>query len=289
MSVRLAGGAVSWGVDFADAPGNPPWQRVLDGVRAAGLRGVELGPLGYLPEQPRLLRDELARRELELVAGFVFEPLHDRARLRDTLALGRRVAALVAALGGRALVLIDRPCAARAATAGDAARAPRLDADGRRALAAAIGALAAVAADAGLVAALHPHAGSYVEFADEIAAAAELAPLCLDTGHAAYAGLDAAALASEYGDRVALVHLKDVDAAVLARGLGFWDAVAAGVFCPAGRGVVDFAAVAQALARAGYRGWATVEQDRAPGGGDPVADLVAGRMTLEQHGFGGPR
>jgi inosose dehydratase len=73
------------------------------------------------------------------------------------------------------------------------------------------------------------------------------------------------------------VHLKDLDRArldrVLATGGGFWEAVAAGVFRPLGSGSVDLPAVLSALDDAGYRGWATVEQDRVPGGGDPVADV----------------
>jgi inosose dehydratase len=128
---------------------------------------------------------------------------------------------------------------------------------------------------------VHPHAGTYIEFADEIAAAAEVAPLCLDTGHLAWAGVDAARLLRDLGDRVACLHLKDVDARVRARGLAFWPAVAAGIFCRLGTGMVDL----QALAAAERGGVATVEQDRRPGTGDPVADLVACREALERAGL----
>jgi inosose dehydratase len=285
-AVRLAGGPVSWGVDFASAPANPPWSLVLDGIRDAGYDGLELGPVGYLPEDPARLREEIGRRGLELVAGFVFEPLHDATQRERIVGVAGRVAALVAAAGGRHLVVIDLVVPERAAAAGRSERAPRLDREGRRALTGVLLSIRRIAEAAGLVAVVHPHAGSYVEFADEIAAIAELAPLCIDTGHAAYARLDPARLLREHGERVALLHLKDTDPAVLERGLGYWDAIAAGVFCPAGRGVVDFAAVAAALRETGYSGWATVEQDRAPGSGDPVADLVAGRMALQRLGLG---
>lgn len=285
MSVRLATGPVSWGVDFAGTPGNPPWTDVLDGIRRAGYAGLELGPLGYLPEDPGRLREELAERALALVGGFVFEPLHDPARLGDILATTRRVVRLIVGAGGEHLVIIAAVVPDRACAAGRSERAPRLDADGRRALARAISAVAGVAESAGLAAAVHPHAGTYIEFADEIGAAAELAPLCLDTGHVAYAGLDPGAAIREYGSRLGMLHVKDVDPAVLARRLGFWESVAAGVFCPAGRGVVDLAEVADALRDGGYSGWATVEQDRLTGG-DPVADLVESRQALERAGLG---
>jgi inosose dehydratase len=258
--LRLATGPVSWGVDFAGDPGNPPWRSVLDGVRAAGYAGVELGPLGYLPTEPGRLRAELAERDLTLVAGFVFEPLHRSDELARVVAVARRVAGLVAAAGGTHLVLID-------------AVAPR-DGDWP-AIARAIRALSDVAHETGLIPAVHPHAGTHIESAREIEAAAELAPICLDTGHLAYARLDPVDWLQRLGDRVALVHLKDVDPDVLERRLPFWDAVAAGVFCPLGTGVVDLPALVPRLPA----GWATVEQDRRPGG-DPVRDLIASRRAV---------
>jgi inosose dehydratase len=75
-----------------------------------------------------------------------------------------------------------------------------------------------------------------------------------------------------------------VDAAVRARALSFWQAVSAGIFVPLGTGLVDFPALATALSDHGFDGWATVEQDRDPGG-DPVADLVTSRTFLEGLGF----
>ena len=52
MTIKLATGPVTWGVDFADTPTNPPWQQVLDDIAASGLPAMELGPVGYLPEDP---------------------------------------------------------------------------------------------------------------------------------------------------------------------------------------------------------------------------------------------
>jgi inosose dehydratase len=284
VSLRLATGPVSWGVDFADAPGNPPWHQVLDGIAAAGFAGLELGPVGYLPEDPGRLREELAARGLDAVGTFVFEPLHVPERLEQTLAAGRRAATLVAGVGGSHLIAIDLVSPERARAAGRSAEAPRLDARGHAVVHRALRGLAAIAADAGLVLAFHPHAGSYVEFADEIRWIAGLAPVCLDTGHAAYAGLDPVALARELGERVVLLHLKDLDAdvhgRVLERRLGFWDAVGGGVFCPLGRGAVDLRGVLDAVPA---REWATVEQDRVPGG-DPVADLRESLAALVQAG-----
>ena len=284
MTLALATGPVCWGVDFAQAEANPPWSDVLDGIARAGYARLELGPYGYLPPDPARLSDALGARGLSVAGSFVFEPLHDARRHALAVDAAERVAALVAATGGRYLVVIDRVSPERAATAGRPAAAPRLDAAGRRALRDGIAGVAAVAREHGLVPAVHPHAGSHVEFADEIAAVAEVAPLCVDTGHCAWAGVDPAALLREYGDRVACLHLKDIDARVRARELGFWPAIAAGIFCPLGTGMVDLGAVV-AAARCEV---ATVEQDRSPGAGDPVRDLIACRETLEHLGAVAP-
>jgi inosose dehydratase len=282
VSLRLATGPVSWGVDFAGDPGNPPWRDVLDGIRAAGYEGVELGPVGYMPTDPEVLAAELRERGLEPVGTFVFEPLHDPRQLPQIAAAGRRAAALVAAVGGSHLIGIDSVTPARARTAGRPEAAPRLGGGGRRALARAIGLLDRIAREAGFEFALHPHAGSFVEFGDEIEWGAQHAPLCLDTGHLAYAGLDPVAEIARYGDRLALLHLKDVDPDVLRRREGYWDAVAAGVFCPLGRGAVDLEGVLAAVELFARLRWATVEQDRRGPDGDPVQDLRASRAALER-------
>jgi inosose dehydratase len=112
-----------------------------------------------------------------------------------------------------------------------------------------------------------------VEFEEEIERLAEdtdpaLVRLCIDTGHCAYAGVDPVAIYRRHAERVAYIHLKDVDRdrlrAALARRLSFEQAVAARVFCPLGQGVVDFAGLRAALAERGFDGWAAVEQDRLP-------------------------
>jgi inosose dehydratase len=124
--------------------------------------------------------------------------------------------------------------------------------------------------DHGLIPVFHPHAGTHVEFEDEIdrLAADTDVPLCIDTGHCAYTGIDPVALYERLAARVVYFHLKDVDRErlrdALIRELSFEQAVAERVFCPLGEGIVDFAALADSLERRDFHGWATVEQDRLP-------------------------
>lgn len=295
MGARLATGPVCWGVDFADAPANPPWSRVLDEIAVSGISAIELGPRGYLPSDPDVLRGELARRALVVAGSFVFEPLHDPRHRRQVLMSARQTCRLVAAVGGRQLIVIDLVDPQRAATAGRAADARRLDGAPWDELMRTIHAVAEVAVcEFGLRAVLHPHAGSHVELEDEIEQALADLPaevgLCLDTGHCAYAGIDPVALYRRHASRTGHLHLKDVDGEVLARvhreRLGFWAAIEAGVFCPIGAGGVDFAGLGAALRDEGFDGWATIEQDREPTRcADALGDVVAGREFLELIGL----
>jgi inosose dehydratase len=285
-ALRLATGPVSWGVDFADAPGNPPWEHVLDEIAASGLGALELGPVGYLPEDPVALRAALGERGLTTVGSFVFDDLHDPSRAPEIATAAERAARAIAAADGAILVLIDRPCSERAASAGHPTAARRLDDDEWSAMMRAIGRCATIAEDHGLRPVFHPHAGSFVEFEDEIERLLDDSELglCLDTGHAAYAAIEADRALVAYGPRVAHVHLKDVRADVVDRGLGFWDAIAAGAFCPLGEGAVDLPAVLAALSEIGYHGYATIEQDRVLGSGSPLADLAASVEVLAAAG-----
>jgi inosose dehydratase len=277
LDVRLAAGPVSWGVDFADAADNPPYGGVLDAIAGAGVRWVELGPVGYLPREA-----PLGPRGLSAVGTFVFDDFH--AAAESVIAATGAALDTITASGGTLLVLIDRPSAARAATAGRGDVAPRLDRPAWARMIALLRRCADMASARGVRAVVHPHAGSFVEFEDEIErllddTAGDALGLCLDTGHALYAGSDPVELIRRYADRLEHLHLKDIAAPVRAQGLGFWDAVAAGIFCPVGDGLLDLARLRDALGAIGYRGFATTA-------GDPAADLAHSLARLRAAGIG---
>ena len=91
---------------------------------------------------------------------------------------------------------------------------PVLDDAGWATLLANLDRLADAAAARGVTATLHPHVGTMVETGEETerVLAGSGIGLCLDTGHLLIGGGDPVALAGEHPDRVAHVHLKDVDA-----------------------------------------------------------------------------
>jgi inosose dehydratase len=294
--LRLANAPVSWGVDFPDQPGAPPWAEVLDGIAAAGYRNVELGPHGFLPEDPATLREALEERGLSAAGGLLYEPFHDPGAHGAIRELAARVIAWIAGAGGRYLLLIPLADGERDAWAGRAHAAPRMEGARRKAMASLLDELAERAAAAGLVAAVHPHAGTHVETRAEVdellASVGSGLRLCVDTGHCLYGGIDPVELVRDYASIVAGFHLKDLDTARLRRSLeaghGFEAAVGDGVFTPLGQGDVDFAGLAATLRELGAGGWATVEQDIEPGAdADPVADAVASRTFLAGMGLAG--
>lgn len=276
--VKVGNAPLSWGVFEGDATTNPPWRKVLDEIVEAGYDRLELGPIGFLPEDLDVLRNELAQRELVLTAGFVYEHMHDPANREHVVHNTRRVCRILAALGARHLVVIDRMTPERQATAGRSERAERLSLDGWRAMMDTIAMVATIAADEfSLRPVLHPHCGTHIEFADEVARALSDLPhetigLCIDTAHSAVAGMQAAALVDRYADRVEYFHFKDVDAAALRRmcdeGVDFDTALGFGLFCPLGQGMVEWARLRESLERMRFAGAATVEQDP-----DPRVDL----------------
>lgn len=289
---RIAISPVTWGVDFADAPNNPPWEKVLDEIEQSGVGALELGPVGYLPEEPETLRDILSSRSLTSVGSFIFDDLHDPSQADRILDLAERASRAIEASGGGVLVIIDRPDDVRVRTAGRSAVAPRLDDDQWRSMLDQIGQVGDVARRHGLRAVVHPHAGGYIEFEDEVERLVEDmdVDLCIDTGHFAYARIDPVAAIERYAGRIGHMHLKDIRPDVLARvdaeALSFWEAIEAGIFCPLGEGLVDLSGVLDALDAAHFDGYATIEQDRVPGTGEALDDLRQSLAVLDRVGRG---
>jgi inosose dehydratase len=285
--MRLAASPVSWGIDFPDHPDNPPWSQVLDEIAELNVGLLELGPRGYLPEDAALTREALAARRLAAVGSWLVLPFH-RLKPRDVRELAEPVVGWIAACGGQYVIAIDEVSDARSDTAGLVDVAPRLDPSTLRRMMDGIRVVAELAVAHGARAVVHPHAGGYIEFEDEIDATLEaLAPdgvgLCLDTGHSAFDGLNACALMRRYSDRLHHLHLKDLDPDVHRRvtsdRIGFWGSVHAGVFCPIGRGAVDFSAVAEVARSIGYDGAATLEQDRDPKTASRARDDVSASLA----------
>jgi inosose dehydratase len=130
-----------------------------------------------------------------------------------------------------------------------------------------------VAEEHGAVLTFHTHADTHVGTQAEIArfleaTDADSVHLCLDSGHVAYCGADNLTLIRDHPERIAYVHLKQVDPAIRARvrdeQLGFAPAVRLGVMVEPPLGEPDMPALLAALARLDRELYCIVEQDMYP-------------------------
>ncbi|MBP2565877.1 MULTISPECIES: sugar phosphate isomerase/epimerase family protein [Agrobacterium] len=296
-----------WGVDDVKNPHLPHWEKVLGEAKAAGFGGLELGPYGYLPLDLKRVSQALNERGLKIVAGTIFDDLVSPENRRNLLRQTDEICALITRLpkpethaGQRFpapyLTVMDWGHDERDYAAGHSDRAPRLDGNAWNGMVENIRAIATLAREKyGVRATIHPHAGGYIEFADELQQIvedipADLAGLCLDTGHMAYSGMDPVATLRRYWDRVDYIHFKDIDAAVFDAVIGerirFFDACAKGVMCPIGRGSIDYPTIRSLLTELGYGGYITIEQERDPrNAGGILDDLAASRAFLAENGF----
>lgn len=169
MSLQIANAPCSWGVDFADAPANPPWDRVLQELAAAGFCATELGPFGYLPTDSAKLAEILRRFELQVIAGTLFRPFQIRAERKATLQMTRDCCSLLSKIGGEYLVVIDAFSDDRVATAGQPQCARRLERTEWTTLLGTIYDASRIASEEyGITPVLHSHVGTHIEFEDEL-------------------------------------------------------------------------------------------------------------------------
>jgi inosose dehydratase len=290
---RLAGAPISWGVSEV-----PDWgfqsdtATVLSQMQELGLVATELGPEGFLPDDPQVSAKLLADRGLRAVGGFVPLVLHDPEH--DPVPQISQTLTRFAATGVGTLVLA---AATGAATYEARPRLERtegtegldgLDGSQWRMLLHNLDRVSQLAESLGVAATLHPHVGTMVETpqdVERVLAGSEIG-LCLDTGHFLIGGGDPVTFAAEHGARIRHTHLKDVDASwarrVRLHEVTYAEAVRSGLYRPLGQGDVDIASIVGSLESAGYDGWYVLEQDTilagpaGPGRRGPMGDVQAG-------------
>ncbi len=296
MTIQIGNAPCSWGVEFPEDDRNPPWETVLDECAQAGYTGIELGPIGYMPEDPAILGEALKKRDLELIGGVVFQPFHDPAAWDKVLDASVRTCKSLKAHGAQHLVLIDSISPRRAPTAGRATEAEQMDAAEWAAFRDRIANIAKMGAEEyGLTVGMHAHAAGFLDFEPELERLLDevdesILKICFDTGHHSYAGFDPVAFMKRHIGRISYMHFKDIDpvvkADVVANRTDFYKACGQGIFCNLGQGDVDFPAVRQVLLDNGFDGWCTVEQDCDPTlDVRPMDDARANREYLESIGF----
>jgi len=237
------------GTGFYVTPGD--LQGALDSIAAAGYDGIELFDGNLLPYEGSIEAFTQAVRASGLEVTGVYSGGHliYADAQDDELARFERSIALAAAAGARHYVV-----------GGGAVRhTGRRDEDFVVA-GALLSSVAERARDAGLIPSYHPHLGSLAQSPEQIDALfnATSIGLCADVAHIAGGGGDPVSVIRQYADRLAYVHLKDID-------------LSAGGFLPLGEGDVDLDGIVAAVLDAGYDDWVTIELDGFPGDQDAAA------------------
>jgi len=104
-------------------------------------------------------------------------------------------------------------------------------------LSAALDKVCDIADELGMTASYHPHMGSLVQSPEQLDKVMSNTRiwLCPDTGHVVLGGGDPVAVVKKYANRIKYIHLKDV--------------TGSGMFCPLGRGKIDFPAIVNILGK----------------------------------------
>lgn len=275
----IANAPCSWGITYPT--GNSySWQQYLDQVAAAGYRGTELGPFGFLPNDPALLKEELAKRNLIMIGATHVHTFGDAGSSSVLMQTLRELSTLLLSLGSKHLVIMDE---SNWYPKGQEGVLNELGWNGLTQMVR--DAQSFVEGEYGLKLSFHPHIGTAVEREgqiDRLLAETEI-DLCFDTGHHAFWDQDPLAYMQRVFPRIAYMHLKNVDGAVRQRvldgQLSVADSYGAGVMCPLPDGVVDIQAVMRLLTDRGFSGPIVVEQDAAADATETPLQLAARNLA----------
>lgn len=296
----------SWGIEDSKNPDNTPWEIVLDQIRNNGFNALELGPYGYLPSEPSILNEELSKRNLQIVAGTLYDDLISEESFHRIVKKTHEICKILSSVPIVAplekqkhsppyYVVIDAVKPEREKLA-RSLKATTLSSDLWQLMVSHIKEIAKISYDGyGVRSVIHHHAGGYIDYMDEIDMilndiSADHVGLCFDTGHAYYAGIDPAQGIVRYGSRIEYVHFKDIDKSVyddvIDKNVGFYEACFKRLMCPIGEGTLDYSSIKKALSDINYHGWITIEQDRHPNDTNNVSDCIIKSMThLKKLGY----
>lgn len=307
MSIRIGIGPCCWGVDDVKNPYLPDWKLVLKEASEAGYKGIELGPYGYLPLDIDAVKNELEKNDLTVIVGTIFDDLVSQENRDNLLKMTDDICKLITKLP-RAhkspnqhfqtpyLTIMDYGHQERRFLAGHYDKAPRLSKEKWNGMMDNIKAISKLAWEKyGVRPVIHPHAGGYIEFEDEIKQMLndityDMAGLCLDTGHLYYSGMDPVEWIRNNIDRLDYIHFKDIDKKIYDHMMNieieFFDACAKGVMCPIGKGIIDYSSINKLLRELDYQGWITIEQERDPrNSGTSLNDVSESFNYLKSVGY----
>ena len=256
----------------------------LDTISRLGYRGVQL--LGWVREahpatKTQQLREHLASLKLKPVALSCSAARLAPERQGNETVEVRSYAEFFSRLGGTFLQVTDQGNPSKEYSAEDIKN-----------LGSRMNTLGKVAQDFGLTLGYHPHFGTIGETRQGLGRVLEATDprwvkLIPDVAHLALGGADPAEVIRTYGERLCFLHLKDLrnEIAAVARQDRNLVGGKGPPFCEIGLGIVNFAAVVQALRAVRFPGWVVVELD---GGNSTLVgpDASAGKNRDEMRKMG---
>lgn len=308
MGITICGAPGCWGIEDINNPNNLNWKQVLKEASLAGYGAIELGPYGYLPIDATIVSEELKKNNLSIVAGTIFQNLLDPENLDYVLSLVDDICSVITdpklpklttekgqKFPAPFLTVMDWYHPERDNLSGHFNEAPRLSQKQYEIFIKNITAVCNRANKWGVRPTIHPHAGGYIEFEDEIEKIVNdipysVAGLCLDTGHLYYSGMNPSEILTKYKDRLDYVHFKDVNEKifrkVLQEKIPFFDGCAKGTMCPIGKGSLDYVDIRNVLESINYHGYITIEQERDPSNSDTTLEDVKSSVDyLKNNGY----
>ncbi|WP_339740661.1 sugar phosphate isomerase/epimerase [uncultured Sunxiuqinia sp.] len=298
--IKVANAPCSWGALEFELEGKPlGYGQVLAEMAETGYAGTELGDWGFMPTDPKQLRQVLSEKRLELLGAFVPVALAKEESHGAGVELALKTAKLMFDAGFKTafIVLADENGSVEGRTKNAGRITPEMglsDAHWKTFASGAEKVARIVKEQFGMRTVFHHHCGGYVETPDEVAKLMELTDpsllgLCLDMGHYAFGGGNPVVALEKYSSRIWHVHFKDYSEQVgkeaKENGYDYFKSVEKGVFCELGKGSVDFKSIVDILNNRGYQDWIVVEQDVLPGMGNPKQCAANNREFLKSLGL----
>jgi inosose dehydratase len=278
-----------WNDDFPSIDIGVPFEQCVSEMALAGFEGCSIGH--KYPTDVSVLRKALKLRGLRVSEPWTSTYFTSKDMYETTLRTFRASLDFIKSMGGTDLVVAEFGGAVNPLPVALFANRPLFDDRQWNALCEGMNGLGKIAAEEGMRLCYHHHMGTGVMTrvdTDRLMTGTDpdLVHLCLDTGHAAFAGDDPLALAQTYAPRIKHVHLKDVRPDVVRtvreQYLTFQEAIEAGVFTVPGDGSIDFVPILQTLADSGYEGWLVVEAEQDPAKAPPLEYALKARAYLRE-------
>ena len=288
MSVKLGIAPIAWSNDdMPELGGETPLEQCLSEASEAGFSGIESG--GKFPKQSEKLIPLLEKYKLNLCSGWYGANLR-KYTVKEEIALIQQQLKLFKDCNSPCVVFAE----VSGSIAGNQSRPlstrPQMDDDMWKNFCKKISEMGKYLQDQGMPLAYHHHMGTVIETQKDterlLENTGDEVKLALDTGHMLFAGGNSIKVISDYKERLAHVHCKDMRKNILDKSLqndlSFREAFLEGAFTVPGDGCIDYKPLLNFLKKNDYSGWLVVEAEQDPSKANPFEYAKIGYKYLSQ-------